>query len=110
MRYCVCLWAMKTQFTPDPGLGLALKSAGSIARLARLLGLSVSTVHSWLRRDQALPAQHVLTAEEATGVSRHDLRPDLYPREDGPAQPSAASSHSPSSAADGSSSVEEVRA
>ena len=28
-----------------------------------------------------MPAEYVLRTEAATGVSRHDLRPDIYPRE-----------------------------
>lgn len=28
-----------------------------------------------------LPAEHVLAVEAMTGVSRHNLRPDIYPRE-----------------------------
>lgn len=33
-------------------------------------------------RGLPLPAEYVLATERATGISRHDLRPDLYPRED----------------------------
>ena len=80
---------MRTQFTPRPGLALAITAAGSFAELARRIDLSVSTVHSWVRRDQELPAEHVLPVESATGVSRHDLRPDLYPREESASAPSA---------------------
>lgn len=29
-----------------------------------------------------MPAEYVRIAEAATGVSRHDLRPDIYPREE----------------------------
>lgn len=28
-----------------------------------------------------LPPIHVLAVEAATGISRHDLRPDIYPRD-----------------------------
>lgn len=34
-------------------------------------------VGQWKR----VPAERVLHVERVTGVSRHDLRPDLYPRE-----------------------------
>lgn len=34
-------------------------------------------------------AAEVMAVESATGVSRHDLRPDLYPREDSLAHPPA---------------------
>jgi DNA-binding transcriptional regulator YdaS (Cro superfamily) len=43
-----------------------------------------------VNKGRRLPAEHVLAVEAATGVSRHDLRPDIYPREDAPAQPPAA--------------------
>lgn len=48
--------------------------------MARLLDVSQSTVWEWLDRGRPLPAEHVLKVEAATRVSRHDLRPDLYPR------------------------------
>ena len=35
-----------------------------------------------LNRARRASAEYVLAIEAATGVSRHDLRPDLYPRED----------------------------
>lgn len=48
--------------------------------MARLLDVRQSTVWEWLNGPKQLPAEHVLKVEAATGVSRHDLRPDLYPR------------------------------
>ena len=79
----------------DPCTALidAIAEAGGQNATARLLGVSQPTVHLWLRDRKPLPAEHVLKIEAATGVSRHDLRPDLYPREDGPAHPPA--SHAP---------------
>jgi DNA-binding transcriptional regulator YdaS (Cro superfamily) len=51
----------------------------SMADLARLLGVNKSTVSRWsLRR---VPAERVLDVERVSGVSRHALRPDLYPRD-----------------------------
>lgn len=47
------------------------------ADLARLIGVNKSSVTLWgLRR---VPAERVLEIEKATGVPRHELRPDLYP-------------------------------
>jgi DNA-binding transcriptional regulator YdaS (Cro superfamily) len=40
-----------------------------------------AAVFYWLTEKGRLPADYVLAIEEATGVSRHDLRPDIYPRE-----------------------------
>ena len=34
-----------------------------------------------LQQSKQLPAEYVLLVEAKTGVSRHDLRPDIYPRE-----------------------------
>lgn len=49
--------------------------------------VSQPTVWRWLNQSKQLPPQHVLAAEAATGVSRHFLRPDLYPKEVAPAPP-----------------------
>jgi DNA-binding transcriptional regulator YdaS (Cro superfamily) len=56
----------------------ACKAVGGQTALARLLDLGAqSTVSSWL--STRLPAERVLAVEAVTGVSRHRLRPDLYP-------------------------------
>ena len=49
---------------------------------AKAIGTSQQLVSYWIRNAKALPAEHVLATEKATGISRHDLRPDLYPREE----------------------------
>ena len=36
-------------------------------------------VSRWLNQSKQLPAEYVLTAEADTGISRHWLRPDIYP-------------------------------
>lgn len=59
----------------------AVDIVGSQGALARLLGVAQPSVWRWLTHAKPLPAEHVLKVEEKTGVSRHDLRPDLYPRE-----------------------------
>lgn len=50
------------------------------AELARRLGITKHAVGKWRKRGW-VPAERVLAVERETGVSRHDLRPDLYPRE-----------------------------
>lgn len=77
-----------------PSQKAALQSAiahcGGQARLARalsaLLGKKVSQQRIWnaVNRDRNLPAEWCLAIEEATqrAVSRHALRPDLYPAPD----------------------------
>lgn len=51
----------------------------TVEGLSKLLGVDKSTISRW--ENGAPPAERVLEIERATGVSRHDLRPDLYPRE-----------------------------
>jgi len=45
--------------------------------LARELSVTPGAISQWER----VPAERVLDVEKATGISRHDLRPDLYPRD-----------------------------
>jgi DNA-binding transcriptional regulator YdaS (Cro superfamily) len=66
--------------TPLEALNLAVTRIGSQAALARLCDVKQPSVWHWLNESKQLPAEHVLKVEAATGVSRHDLRPDLYPR------------------------------
>lgn len=60
----------------------AVEVAGSQTRLAQLVGCSQQAVAKWIVRGRA-PAERVLSIEAATNgaVTRHDLRPDLYPVE-----------------------------
>jgi DNA-binding transcriptional regulator YdaS (Cro superfamily) len=60
----------------------AIAKAGGQSAYARLLGVSQPTVWAWKEQKKPLPAEHVLLTERDTGISRHELRPDLYPRED----------------------------
>lgn len=46
-------------------------------QIAKAIGLNKAAVYQWRK----VPAERVLDVERITGVSRHDLRPDLYPRE-----------------------------
>ncbi len=61
------------------GLEKAIKVAGSQNALAEMLGVRQSHISNWLNRDERVPAERVLSIEAATGVPRHELRPDLYP-------------------------------
>ncbi|MBA6150106.1 transcriptional regulator [Pseudomonas putida] len=58
-------------------LDTAIAQAGSGAALAKAVGVSPMAVSHWKVR--GVPARHVLHIESVTGVSRHELRPDLYP-------------------------------
>lgn len=65
-----------------PGLQLALAKAGSQSRLAEVCGVSQPTVWGWINKGAGrVPAEYVLAIEAQLDVSRHDVRPDLYPRE-----------------------------
>jgi DNA-binding transcriptional regulator YdaS (Cro superfamily) len=59
------------------GLDRAIAWAGSAGKLGALLGVSRQTVLTW--RDTRVPADRVASIEEKTGISRHVIRPDLYP-------------------------------
>lgn len=50
---------------------------GRLKRLAAALGVTPPAICQW----HQVPAERVLHVERVTGVSRHDLRPDIYPRE-----------------------------
>ncbi|MBB5985330.1 transcriptional regulator [Sphingobium lignivorans] len=72
---------MERQITPFQALERALEVAGSQSALARICGVSQTAVWKWVQSSKRLPAEHVLKVEAATGVSRHLLRPDIYPIE-----------------------------
>lgn len=63
------------------GLAAAIKKAGNRAVLARWLDVHPQLVTNWIWRDKRVPAERVLDVERVSGVSRHDLRPDIFPRE-----------------------------
>ena len=72
---------MDERIAPDAALAEAIGKLGSQTALARLCGVSATAVWKWVRDQKPLPAKHVLAVEAATGVSRHHLRPDIYPIE-----------------------------
>lgn len=55
---------------------------GNQSRFAEAIGTSQQNISNWVRAERALPAEYVLAAERATGIPRHEWRPDLYPREE----------------------------
>jgi DNA-binding transcriptional regulator YdaS (Cro superfamily) len=73
---------METKHTPFEALMLAIDKAGSQAEIARIAGVSTTAVWKWVQSSKRVPAEFVRKIEAATGVSRHDLRPDIYPREE----------------------------
>lgn len=70
-----------TNLTRFEALEIAVAKAGGQSSFARDLETHQPTVWRWLNQSKQLPAEYVLTVEHLYGVSRHDLRPDIYPRE-----------------------------
>ncbi|MBN9143731.1 MULTISPECIES: transcriptional regulator [unclassified Novosphingobium] len=65
----------------DSALAQAIRKAGSQVAFGRIVGKRQSVIHDWLRKERPLPSELVFVVEAATGISRHDLRPDIYPRD-----------------------------
>ena len=59
----------------------AVAVAGSQTAFAEIVGTTQQSISNWMRDRWPLAVRFVLDAEIGTGVSRHDLRPDIYPRE-----------------------------
>lgn len=72
---------MSTTISPFEALQKALALAGTQMEFARICGVKQPTVSYWLKHRRPLAAQCVLRVEAATGISRHLLRPDIYPLE-----------------------------
>jgi len=70
---------MAEVISPFEALTAAVAKAGGQAATARICDVSQPAVWKWLQSGKRLPAEHVLAVEAATGVSRHLLRPDIYP-------------------------------
>lgn len=51
---------------------------GSGSATARLFGVTQPTIWRWLKGRKPCPAEHVAIFEEATGIPKRRIRPDLY--------------------------------
>jgi DNA-binding transcriptional regulator YdaS (Cro superfamily) len=58
----------------DAGVRAAIKAAGGIRALARIVGVAHPAVFHWT----SIPIRHLLKIEEATGIPRERLRPDIF--------------------------------
>lgn len=70
---------MDVELTRYEALTLCRDRAGTDSQMARDLGVTQPKVWRWLNQSKQLPAEFVLQAERLYGVSRHWLRPDIYP-------------------------------
>jgi len=52
----------------------------NIAQLASKLDVTRMAVYKWRRSERGIPDRRILQIEEATGIDRAELRPDLYKR------------------------------
>lgn len=64
------------QDQPTP-LDRAVIAVGSQIALASICNVTPQAVSQWLQKGRP-PADRVLVIERASGVSRHELRPDIY--------------------------------
>lgn len=62
--------------TTNKPLVEAIERAGGVRALARALGVSHPVVLRWKK----VPPQRVLRVESLTGISRYQLRPDVFGR------------------------------
>jgi DNA-binding transcriptional regulator YdaS (Cro superfamily) len=54
-----------------------IAEAGSVADLARSLGVSHSSVCDW-RRASRIPVKRALEIHERFGIALHEIRPDVW--------------------------------
>lgn len=59
----------------------AIRVAGSQTAIAKICECTPGAISQLVIRGRPLSARFVLKVEAATGISRHELRPDIYPLE-----------------------------
>lgn len=64
---------MKTTFQK-----IHVDAGGGLGPVAEKVGVRYQAIQQWLKRGK-VPAERVIAMEQATGISRHELRPDIYP-------------------------------
>lgn len=59
-------------------IDVAIEACGSQKALADALGVKPVQVHKWSRPDGQVPAARCIAIENHTGVTRYQLRPDVF--------------------------------
>ena len=73
---------MSKHRTPQEAFVAAVEAAGGQTAFAAICDCTQGNIWQLLNKGSLLPAQYVLKVEAGlTGFDRHELRPDLYPRE-----------------------------
>jgi DNA-binding transcriptional regulator YdaS (Cro superfamily) len=60
----------------DEIIDIACDQVGGMRALGRAIGIRYQNIQKWRR----IPAHHVVPIEQATGIPREKLRPELYRR------------------------------
>lgn len=72
----------QTLSNPIDAFHQAIETAGGQAAFAKICGCTQGNISQLKLKGSLLPPQYVLAVEGAgLGVTRYDLRPDIYPRE-----------------------------
>lgn len=62
---------------PMNAIERAVEQAGGQVSLAKVISVTPQAVNQWVTKG-LVPAARCLAVETATGISRHDLRPDVF--------------------------------
>ncbi|NQY33603.1 MAG: helix-turn-helix domain-containing protein [Alteromonadaceae bacterium] len=73
---------MATPVLKNPILMKAVKKLGSQTKLAAAINTTQQNIWWWLYEANSINAEFVIAIEKASGVSRHELRPDIYPKDE----------------------------
>jgi DNA-binding transcriptional regulator YdaS (Cro superfamily) len=57
----------------------AILESGGYAAVARQLGVTRASVWDWVNISCRVPAERAIPLEQVIGLSRHVIRPDIYP-------------------------------
>ncbi len=69
---------MGIEANSESPLARAVRVAGSQSAFARIIGRNQSVVYGWLKAGKHLPVEYLEVVRKETGLSNHDLRPDVF--------------------------------